>query len=234
MLLLPVVGIAFPSADTAEGFEICTSDEVTIVPGAMVAFTTATTPFDMVVVLNPVTRQTILPDALEHDTALLAAEAAEPVETLTAENTDAEYPIFHWRPAGCAPPLFDRERFKATVLPGLPVAVDRLRETDCARAVELKKSKKPSRAETLWLIAGENLVTIKIRCFRPIACLLPFTGTEIPVRPNLEIGNSVLEVHDYSLSPGPHFPPDHNLLSPMFPVQPAGRIGPISAREPLG
>jgi hypothetical protein len=88
--VLPDAGMLFPAEETAEVFVICTCEEVAEVPEAIVAFTTATTPFEMLVVLKPVARHIILPDPPEHDTALPAAEAAAPVETLTAENTDDE------------------------------------------------------------------------------------------------------------------------------------------------
>jgi hypothetical protein len=69
---------------------ICTCEEVAEVPGEIVAVTTATTPLDMVVVLNPVARQITLPDPPEQVTDLPAAEAAAPAETFIAENTDGE------------------------------------------------------------------------------------------------------------------------------------------------
>jgi hypothetical protein len=51
----------------------------------------------------------------------------------------------HCKPVGWAPLLFDKERFKATALPGLPVADDRLRDTDCASATGLNKKVKKKR-----------------------------------------------------------------------------------------
>jgi hypothetical protein len=86
--LLPEDVMELPAADTADVFEICTVLEVAAVPEAMVTFTTATTPFAIGVVLNPVTRQMALPELVEHETDFPAAEAAVPVVTLIAESTD--------------------------------------------------------------------------------------------------------------------------------------------------
>ena len=137
MVTVPLLledGIELPVPDTADVFEICTRLEVAAVPAAMVTFTTATTPFAIGVVLNPATRQVTVPEPVEHETDFPAAEAAAPVVTLIADNTDGVYPIVHCRPVGCAPPLFAKERLSETVLPGLPVADDRFRETDCPKA----------------------------------------------------------------------------------------------------
>jgi hypothetical protein len=143
MVTVPLLledGIEVPEADTAEVFEICTTLEVAAVPGAIVTLTTATTPFAIGVVLNPVTRQMAVPEFVEQETDFPAAEAAAPVVTLIADSTDGVYPIVHCRPVGCAPPLFARERFSETVLPGVPVADDRFRETDCPKATDVGSS----------------------------------------------------------------------------------------------
>jgi len=143
MVTVPLLledGIELPTPDTAEVFEICTTLEVAAVPAAMVTFTTATTPFAIAVVLNPVTRQMAVPELVEHETDFPAAEAAAPVVTLIAESTDGVCTMVHCRPVGCAPPLFARERFRETVLPGVPVADDRFRETDCPKAKDVGSS----------------------------------------------------------------------------------------------
>jgi hypothetical protein len=143
MVTVPLLledGIEVPEADDADVFEICTTLDVAAVPAAMVTLTTATTPFAIGVVLNPATRQVAVPELVEHDTDFPAPEAAAPVVTLIADSTDGVYPIVHCRPVGCAPPLFARERFSETVLPGVPVADDRFRETDCPKATDVGSS----------------------------------------------------------------------------------------------
>jgi hypothetical protein len=138
MVTVPLLleeGIEVPEADDADAPEICTTLEVAAVPAAMVTLTTATTPFAIGVVLNPVARQMAVPELVEHVTDFPAAEAADPVVTLIADSTDGVYPMVHCTPVGSAPPLFARERFSETVLPGLPVADDRFRETDCPKAM---------------------------------------------------------------------------------------------------
>jgi hypothetical protein len=138
--LFPEDGIELPAADTADEFEICTRLEVAVVPGAMVTLNTATTPFPIGVVLNPVARQVTAPELAEHETDFPAAEAAAPVVTLIADNTDGAYPIVHGRPVGWAPPLLATERFSETVLPGAPVTDDKFRDTDCPKAKDVGSS----------------------------------------------------------------------------------------------
>ncbi len=93
--VLPDDVIELPEPLTADVFVIWSWEEVAEVPEEIVAFTTATTPLEIVVVLNPVARQIILPDPPEQVTDFPAADAAAPVETFTAENTDVEYVIVH-------------------------------------------------------------------------------------------------------------------------------------------
>ena len=78
---------------------------------------------------NPQRTHVEVPALLVQERDLLGA--AGPRATVADEKSKVEYPSVHWADAGCLPDAFN-EMFKATVLPGVPVAEDKLSVAFCA------------------------------------------------------------------------------------------------------
>jgi predicted ribosomally synthesized peptide with SipW-like signal peptide len=84
----PEAGIEAAAPVVAKVLLSVTGTLVLVVPAAMVKAAVATSPFPIVVVFNPKTTQVVEPLPLAHWTLLLAAEAAEPMATVTPVISD--------------------------------------------------------------------------------------------------------------------------------------------------
>jgi len=163
-----VIPCPFGSEATPE--DIVIAVEVLTVEAERVTATVATTPFDMVVVLKPNTRQFNDPGAGLQVTVLPAAVATVPVFTVIEDTSAAEYPMLHCREAGRVE-LLASTMLRLTVDPGVPLPEERARLTPWAkrglaqrmktargnsiRAGDEKMRRGDRRADISWSCIGE-------------------------------------------------------------------------------
>ena len=114
----PIAGVALPVASVAIAPLTGTEMELAVVPDATCNETVATTPDATEVLSTPKRTHCVLPVLLKQETLFPAALPLAPTLTATLVIVPAGYPSFHCRPAGAAPPVFVKERFRLTLLPG--------------------------------------------------------------------------------------------------------------------
>ncbi|MBV6466434.1 MAG: hypothetical protein PGMFKBFP_01747 [Anaerolineales bacterium] len=134
-----VIPCPFGSEATPE--DMVTAVEVLTVEAERVTATVATTPFGMVVVLKPNTRQFKDPDTGLQVTDLPAAVATAPAFTVMEDTSAAEYPMLHCREAGRVE-LLVSVMLRLTVEPGVPLPEESARVTPWAKrgAAQRKKT----------------------------------------------------------------------------------------------